>query len=232
MRKIGFIGCYDKTDLILYIARILVGAGKKVLVIDSTINQKAKYVVPVIKPTTSYVTDFEGIDVAVGFENYNEIKEYLGMPLYAELDYEIALVDVDNYEGIENFKLLEAEKNYFVTSFDSFSLKKGLEILSGLNQVLKLTKILFSRDATNEEDEYLNYLSLGYKIEWDNEKIYFPFEVGDQSVIMENQRVSKIKFKKLSIQYKESLIYIAEEILGESSYTEIKKIFKQLEKGV
>lgn len=56
MRKIGFIGCYDKTDLIIYIARILVGAGKKVLVIDSTINQKAKYVVPVIKPTTSYVT--------------------------------------------------------------------------------------------------------------------------------------------------------------------------------
>ena len=116
MRKIGFIGCYDKTDLIIYIARILVGAGKKVLVIDSTINQKAKYVVPVIKPTTSYVTDFEGIDVAVGFENYNEIKGYLGMPLHAELDYEIALVDVDNYEGIENFKLLEAEKNYFVTS--------------------------------------------------------------------------------------------------------------------
>ena len=55
MRKIGFIGCYDKTDLIIYIAKILVATGKKVIVIDSTINQKAKYVVPVIKPTTSYV---------------------------------------------------------------------------------------------------------------------------------------------------------------------------------
>ena len=144
MRKIGFIGCYDKTDLIMYIARILVGTGKKVLVIDSTINQKAKYVVPVIKPTTSYVTDFEGIDVAVGFENYDEIKHYLGVPLHAELDYEIALIDVDNYMGIENFKILEAERNYFVTSFDSYSLKKGLEILSGLTQVLKLTKILLN----------------------------------------------------------------------------------------
>lgn len=232
MRKIGFIGCYDKTDLIMYIARILVGTGKKVLVIDSTINQKAKYVVPVIKPTTSYVTDFEGIDVAVGFENYDEIKHYLGVPLHAELDYEIALIDVDNYMGIENFKILEAERNYFVTSFDSYSLKKGLEILSGLTQVLKLTKILFSKDATSEEDEYLNYLSLGYKIEWDEERIYFPFEVGDQSVIMENQRVSKIKFKKLSTQYKEAIMFIAEEILGQDSYSEIKRIFKQLEKGV
>lgn len=232
MRKIGFIGCYDKTDLIMYIARILVGTGKRVLVIDSTINQKAKYVVPVIKPTTSYVTDFEGIDVAVGFENYDEIKQYLGVPLHAELDYEIALIDVDNYMGIENFKILEAERNYFVTSFDSYSLKKGLEILSGLTQVLKLTKILFSKEATSEEDEYLNYLSLGYKIEWDEERIYFPFEVGDQSVIMENQRVSKIKFKKLSTQYKEAIMFIAEEILGQDSYSEIKRIFKQLEKGV
>lgn len=232
MRRIGFIGCYDKTDLIIYIAKILVATGKKVLVIDSTVNQKAKYIVPVIKPTTSYVTEFEGIDVAVGFSNYEEIKEYLGMPIHAELDYDIALVDVDNHSGIESFQIPMAERNYFVTSFDVFSLKKGLEILSGLTQVLHLTKILFSQYATKEEDDYLNYLSLGYKIEWDEERIYFPFEVGDQSVIVENQRVSKIKFKKLSTQYKEGLIFIVEELLGKDSYAEIKRIFKQLEKGV
>ena len=33
MKKISFIGAYDKTDLIIYIARILVGMKKKVLVI-------------------------------------------------------------------------------------------------------------------------------------------------------------------------------------------------------
>lgn len=232
MRRIGFIGCYDKIDLIIYIAKILVATGKKVIVIDSTINQKAKYIVPVIKPTMSYVTEFEGIDVAVGFHNYNEIKGYLGMPIHAELDYDIAFIDVDNYEGIESFEISKAEKNYFVTSFDAFSLKKGLEILSGLTEVLKLTKILYSRYATKEEDDYLNYLALGYKVEWEDERIYFPFEVGDQSVIAENQRVAKIKFKKLSVQYKESMMFIAEELLGKSSYSEMKKIFKQLERGV
>ena len=232
MKKIRFIGCYDKIDLIIYIAKILVATGKKVIVIDSTINQKAKYIVPVIKPTVSYVTEFEGIDVAVGFHNYDEIKSYLGMPIHAELDYDMALIDVDNYKSIESFKIFEAERNYFVTSFDAFSLKKGLEILSGLTHVLKLTKVLFSKNATKEEDDYLNYLSLGYKIEWDEERIYFPFEVGDGSVIAENQRVSKIKFKKLSVQYKEALIFIAEELVEKDSYLEIKKIFKQLEKGV
>ena len=56
MIKIGFVGAYDKTDIILYIAKIISLIGKKVLVIDSTINQKAKYVVPVINPTKSYIT--------------------------------------------------------------------------------------------------------------------------------------------------------------------------------
>ncbi len=232
MKKIGFIGAYDKIDLIMYISKILVATGKKVIVIDSTINQKAKYIVPVIKPTMSYVTEFEGIDVAVGFNNLNEIKEYLGMPLHAELDYDLALIDIDNYDGIEEYDMINAEKNYFVTSFDAFSLKRGLEILSGLKQIMKLTKVLYAKGATKEEDDYLNYLSLGYKVEWEEERVYFPFEVGDQSVIVENQRVAKIKFRKLSNQYKESLIYIVQQILGQDDYFEIKRIFKQLEKGV
>ena len=46
MRTVGFLGGYDKIDLLLYIARILSIAKKKVILIDATINQKAKYVVP------------------------------------------------------------------------------------------------------------------------------------------------------------------------------------------
>lgn len=232
MRKISFIGCYDKIDLILYIAKILVAIDKKVLVIDSTVNQKAKYIVPVIKPTKAYVTDFEDIDVAVGFKNLNEIKEYLGMPLHAELPYDIALIDIDSYESIMDFGIDNSERNYFVTGFDLYTLKRGLEILSGITEILNLTKVCFSKTATKEDDDYLNYLALGYKIKWSEEIIYFPFEVGDQSIIAENQRVAKIKFKRLSAQYKEALIYIVEQILDQNEYAKMKRIFKQLERGV
>lgn len=232
MKKVSFIGSYDKTDLILYVAKILVAMDKKVLVIDSTINQKAKYIVPVIMPTKAYVTEFEQIDVAVGFKNYNEIKEYLGMPIHAELQYDIVLLDIDNYESMLEFNVNNQDKNYFVTGFDLYTLKRGLEILSGVTDIFKLTKVVFSKTASREDDDYLNFLSLGYKIVWNEEIIYFPFEVGDQSVIAENQRVSKIKFKRLSEQYKEALIYIVEQILDQDEYTKMKKIFKQLEKGV
>lgn len=50
MKTIGFIGAYDKTDLIIYIARILTAMNKRVLVIDTTFLQKAKYIVPAISP--------------------------------------------------------------------------------------------------------------------------------------------------------------------------------------
>lgn len=83
-----------------------------------------------------------------------------------------------------------------------------------------------------EEDDYLNFLSLGYKIIWNDNRIYFPIENGDLSVIYENQRVAKIKFKKLSIQYKDGLAYMSEEILGDVSEMTIRRAIKLIEKGV
>lgn len=233
MKTIGFIGAFDKIDLILYIARILVAVDKKVLVVDTTILQKAKYIVPAISPTKSYVTDFEGIDVAVGFPDYATIKDYLGMPQHAAFTYDYILLDVDTSEMMENFDIKADYRNYFVTGMDAYSLKRGLEILSGLTEPIPLTKILFSKKILQEEDDYLNYLSLGYKIRWSEERIYFPFESGDQTTILENQRVSKIRLKKLTELYKESLLYLAQELLENGvKETELRKAFKQLEKGV
>ena len=231
MKKIGFIGAYDKTDLIVYVAKILTTLEKKVLVIDATINQKARYVVPVINPTKMYVTEFEEIDIAVGFSNLEEIKKYLGLSEGQNMEYDVILVDTDNIEGFNKFNLQETQKNSFVTSFDVYSLKKGLESLIELKNVVSLTKILFSKSMLKEEDDYLNFLSLGYKIAWNELRLWFPIENGDLSVIYENQRTAKIKFKKLSIQYKDGLAYLAEEILGDVSEARVRRAIKTIEKG-
>lgn len=232
MKKIGFIGAYDKTDLILYVAKILTVLGKKVLVIDSTINQKARYIVPVINPTLKYVTEFEEIDIAVGFENIQDIKNYLGLADNQDMEYDIIMIDTDDIEGFDSYELEEASKNYFVTSFDNYSLKKGLEVLAGLKNPISLTKVIFSKEILKEEDDYLNFLSLGYKVIWNEYRLYFPIENGDLSVIYENQRVAKIKFKKLSVQYKDGLAYLAEEILADVSESNIRRAIKNIEKGV
>lgn len=225
MRKIGFIGAFEKTDLIIYTAKILTETARRVLVIDTTILQKARYIVPCIAPTKSYVTEYEGIDVAVGFENIETLNSYLGD---IENSYDIVLIDVDSYEKFDNFELMNAEKLYFVTAFDSFSLKKGIEIIGTMRQKVRMKKILFERDFLEEDDEYLNLLSLTYPIDWEEDKIYFPYDQGDLTAIIENQRVTKIKVKNLSEQYRESLFILAQEILPEAKTAEFKKAFKNL----
>lgn len=232
MIKIGFIGAYDKTDFIVQIAKLLTTTGKKVLVIDSTLNQKAKYIIPVINPTKTYITEFEEIDVAVGFESFSQINEYLGIPETTELDYDYGLIDIDNSKAFEGFNMRSARINYFVTSFDLYSLKKGLEILSGLRETQRLTKVLFSNNMTEEENEYLDFLSANYKIQWEEEKIYFPFEQGDRTAIIENQRAAKIKFKNLTQNYKESLLYMTEQILGDNNINALRKTMRNIDKGV
>ena len=83
-----------------------------------------------------------------------------------------------------------------------------------------------------EEDDYLNFLPLDYKIIWNHFSVYFPLENGDASTIIENQRVAKIKIKKLSVQYKDALAVIIHDILQDITEAQIRKNIKMIEKGV
>ena len=228
MKKIGFIGAYDKTDLILYVSKVLEQADKKVLIVDTTVNQKSKYLVPVINPTKSYITDFEGMDIAVGFKTLEEIKMYLGLLEEEKLDYDFIIIDTDNYEGVVNFNLQSSEKIFFTTSFDAYSLKKGIEILNQINIPIHVIRIFYSKEMLKEEEEYFDYLALGVKVIWEEEKIYFLLENGDQMALIENQRIEKIKFRNLSSEYKENVVFLVNNIDKQIGEKKIRNIIKKL----
>lgn len=228
MKTIALIGAYEKTDLILCISKIITMTGRKVLFVDMSITQKSKYVVPSIATTKSYITEFEGIDIAVGFDNFKQINEYIETYDAVKTDYDIALIDIDKMDSLAQLNINSIEKKFFATSFDVYSLKRGLEVFSNLKEPIKLTKVLFSKNLLAEEDEYLEYLASQYKIEWDDYIIAFPLT--DESVIIENHSTSKINFKKLSDQYKLSLEYIAQYILDDVSEKEIKRARNNAEK--
>ena len=228
MKKIGFIGAFDKTDVILSVAKVLAMAEKQVLIIDNTITQKCKYVVPVINPTRTYITSYEGIDVAVGFESFENLKQYIGLDENENLEYDYVIVDTDSFEGVAKFGLQGSDKVYFVTSFDMYSLKKGTEILSQLGVPIHMTRIFYSKDMLREEEEYFDYLVLGTKAIWNEEKVYFLLENGDLPAIMENQRISKIKFKNLSNEYKANIAFLINDIDPEIGNKQIRNIIKSL----
>ena len=225
MKKIGFIGAYDKTDLLIYIAKLLVENDVKVLIVDATTLQKTRYTVPCIMPSRKYITTYEEMDIAIGFENLQEIMNYAGTQ---DFNYDIMLLDIDNRKAFENFEMYTSDKNYFVTAFDNYSIKKGLESVGQSEEKMLMTKILFSKNMDRDEDEYLNFLSFYYAVKWSKEKIYFPFEAGDSSVIVQNQRNARISFKELSMQYKEGILEIISQIAPEIRLGDVKKMLKNI----
>lgn len=138
------------------------------------------------------------------------------------------LLDVDNSERFKDLEMYTSDKNYFVTAFDNYSLKKGLEIIGKSEEKKLMTKILFSKNIEKEEDEYLNFLSFYYAVKWSKEKIYFPYEMGDNSVIVENQRNARISYRELSQQYKEGILEIISQIAPEIRLGDVKKLMRNI----
>lgn len=230
MEKINFIGAYDKTDSIMYIAKILTEMKKKVIIVDATITQKSKYVIPTVENKNEYITNYSNIDFAIGFTNYNDIKTYLGMPQSEAFTYDYMLIDIDNSDLLNNFDVYSSKKTYFVTSFDLYALKKGVEVLKRLSLPVEITKVYFSNLMSQTEDDYFNYIATGCRVKWNQDKIYFPLLNEDLDVIKENQRLSKIRFKGLSNEYKTSLMEWTQDICGDSNG--VKKACRQIERGV
>ena len=230
MEKINFIGAYDKTDSIMYIAKILTEMKKKVIIVDATITQKSKYVIPTVENKNEYITNYYNIDFAIGFTNYNDIKTYLGMPQSAAFTYDYMFIDIDNSDLLNNFDVYSSKKTYFVTSFDLYALKKGVEVLKRLSLPVEITKVYFSNLMSQTEDDYFNYIATGCRVKWNQDKIYFPLLNEDLDVIKENQRLSKIRFKGLSNEYKTSLMELTQDICGDSNG--VKKACRQIERGV
>lgn len=227
MKQVGFVGAFDKTDLIIYIAKILTVLGKRVLIADTTITQKAKYVVPALNPTLSYITEFEEIDIAVGFKNVEAIANYTNRSTET-LEYDYLLLDIDSAESAMNFRIDRSVQNFFVTSFDTYDIRRGVEILGQFQTPIKMTKVLFSKEVSKEDDEYLNYLSLGAKVMWEDDRIYFPLEMGDKTAIINNQKVAKVRFENLTSMYKDGMEFIIAKIDQAFQGPNIRKIIKEI----
>ena len=92
-----------------------------------------------------------------------------------------------------------------------------------------MTKIFFSKEMSRYEEEYFDYLTLGLKTEWNENKLFFLLENGDQAAIIENERLAEIKLKNLSLEYKENVVYLSQEIgTGNVNERVIRNIVKDM----
>lgn len=229
MKKYVFLGAYDKTDMLLYVAKILTLMGKKVIIIDTTMLKKSRYIVPTMVQEKQYITTYEKVDVAIGFESFHAINQYHKKTWGEEAKYDIALFDIDRTIAYQKFEIKKEDRHFFVTSFDIYNLKRGVQLLSQIDQGAKVTRVYYTKSMSAEEDNYLKFLAKSYKVNWDKRNIvFFPFETADLNAIFVNQRSGRIMMKGLSGAYIDSILFLTEDISGESS-SKVKKAYKLLE---
>ena len=225
MEKIAFIGGYDKTDLLFYVARILTTLGKKVLIVDGTISQKLRYLIPTLTPTLTYITTSDQVDFAVGFDSIEKLNGYLpGQGINA---YDYLFFDIDAKSRYRGFELMPDDKQYIVTSFDVYSLRKSVEVLKAVEMKTAFTKVYFTKNINDEKDRYFRLLLNECNVALRKDPIIFPTSVDDIDFIQKNQRDNTIRFKGLSKGYLASMVYLAEDISGQSSGN-IQRAIKQL----
>ena len=142
---------------------------------------------------------------------------------------QIVLLDNRSYRGYYYLGVKTETKKFFVTSFDLYCLRRGLQVFKRLTEPTEVTKVYFTKEMDNAENEYLNYMARGLKIRWDQDIIYFPFETSDLNAIYNNQRSGQIRTRGLSSTYLDGVSYMVEEITG-ASESEVKRAAKVLDR--
>ena len=204
MKKIAFIGGFDKLDLIQYAAIVLFNIGKKSIIVDTTKMQKSRYITPAIDNTKErYITTSQGVDLAVGFRSYQDLVEELSL---TEDTYDYMFIDIDNYEVFKTFQLTQNDLIFLTSTFDLYSLKVGFEVISQFQNNEIVNKILLAKTITPYHVQYVHHVCKSCNITWGNISIFFPYDNGDLTIIFENQREHKMSLNKFSKDFLGSLL--------------------------
>lgn len=236
---IGFAGSY-KCDLLLYLARIVLAAGKKVAIIDAVTDDIWSYSVPTY--LDKKIVTYGDVDIYLDCKTAEAYEE----------------IDFNNYDIVFVDFGFNKDMSYYMSLCDSIILVTDLE----KNNVLKLREYIKSFAASEKYNEARSSDSDGTERKSNNDaiKIYRDvvsskintkytdtlLDIGDKlNVVMEyivefdelnykcrieSQYNDRIKFNKLTKAYKVMLVDIIESCT-ELDRKSILKALKKAERG-
>lgn len=234
MQVIGMLGYVDKYDFVINLAKVLNIMNRSVLVIDATLDRKMKYVIPALDNIgKAYITQYDGIDFAVGFDSMHDIENYtceqgINIGLY---DY--LLIDIDSPKAYEFFRARGIDKHLFFIDTGLLSVAKNKDIIKAIRvynpelDSVKLTKILFRAFLSRASTEYLENQIGEYNVVWDEQTFEVPSDERDKMINVDSQFGGVISIKKHTKPYIELLSGLASQLLGDSNTNEVKKEIKR-----
>lgn len=234
MKVIGLVGYTEKIDLVTSLSKMIQIMGKNVLVVDATLDKKYKYVVPSLDiMEKAYVTQFDGVDYAVGFDSMNDVENYMIEQKINMGLYDYILLDIDNPKTYEFFRSRPINTMYLVMDTSMLGFKKNVEILNAIKVYsvaendIKLTRILYRGYMTRASEKYFEKKLSELEFNWDEREYEIMESDQDMILYLDFQISGIIQIKKHSGNFITSMIDIVTQIIEDVDIREVKKAIKK-----
>lgn len=222
MQVIGLIGYVDKYDFAINLARTLNIMGKSVLVVDATLDRKLKYVIPALTNIgRSYVTQYNGIDFAVGFDSMHDVENYMAEQSINIGLYDFILIDIDSPKSYEFFRTRGIDKSYFFIDSSVLSVAKNKDIIKAIRvynpaeENISLTKVYYKSVMSRAAEDYFAKQIEAYNIKWTEPDFEIPQDDMDRVVNIDSQFSGIIEIRKHTKMYISIIADMAAQIIGD-----------------
>ena len=232
MPVIGLTGYVDKYDFAINLAKTINIMNKSVLVVDATLDRKLKYIVPALNNIgKAYVTQYNNIDFAVGFDSMHDVENYMcdqGINIGL---YDYIIIDMDSPRSYEFFRTRGIDKMYFFITTSVLSVAKDREIIKAIrvyNQdEIKMTKVLHKSFISRAAEDYFESQISDYNVNWQEPTYEIPDDEIDRQVNTDSQFSGIINIKKHSKIYISTIADMTAEIVDDVTSKEVIKEIKR-----
>lgn len=216
MKKIVFFGASDKSHLLLMLGKLLTMTGQKVLLVDSTMAQSVQGYLPNSAGRSgAFMTEFEGLDVAVGFITFGQLDRYLKQTEGKWPDYDMMLLDTDHIEFVKGRDLPTFAHRIWCSNLEKLVMHKNAELMQRLclaesaTQPLLFFKLLYPFVETSISESYIDSRTASDSVQWMEQVFRIPFDDRDMATKVENQHHSRIDVRRLSGSYIHSVMSLS-----------------------
>ncbi|WP_408895362.1 hypothetical protein [Paenibacillus taichungensis] len=217
MKRSLFLGSADISDLLQYVGKVISTSGKKVLLVDGTTEKYIQYNTPIPMSTEQMkIVEFDGFDVAVGYETFKEIES-----LVAKNGYEQLIVHCSNVAFMSKEEFNSFHTKYIAVTPEKMSIDKTVDLVKMLfgkgpsdskGPTTDVTKISVNHVEGNIAEDYLETILTDLPISWSEEPYELLHDEIDYVTKINNQHQGKINIRRLSKNYKGIIKKITAEI--------------------
>ncbi|MEG0872490.1 MAG: hypothetical protein RSE00_00955 [Clostridia bacterium] len=234
MQVIGMMGYVDKYDFAINLARTINIMDKAVLVVDATLDQKIKCVVPSLDNMgRSYVTQYNNIDFAVGFDSMHDVENYMVDQGINISLYDYIIIDIDSPKGYEFFRTRGIDKLFFFVDTSILSVVKNKDLIKAIRvynpqeEDIKITKVLYKTYMSRAAEEYFETQISSYNVKWQEPEYEVQLEEQDKLVDIDSQFSGLIDIKKHTKTYIGLISDLTSQIIEDVTSKEVTKQIKR-----